>query len=164
MYSLAADFLGGAPSIQIPIKLNKAVPSSAHQSNAPMADAITTADQELLVKTTLSSVWSQISSLGGLPSPATCAAPVTPPSCRLRADRAGHVVAGAHGHSGALPALAQSNVSCAAVASLAARSSVTPSRACAVRSASRTTVLIPKARASRRFTLLSARVARSLII
>jgi hypothetical protein len=123
MYSLAADVLGGAPSIYIPIKLNKAVPSSAHQSNAPMTDATATADQELLVKTTLRSVWSHMSSpsLGGLPSPATCAASVTPPSCRLRADRAGHVVAGAHGHAGALPSLAQSNVSCAAVASLAAK-------------------------------------------
>ena len=67
MYSLTSDFLGGASSVQIPMNLNKATPSSVQQPIACMADIVLTADQELLVKMTLGLVWTQMTSLGASP-------------------------------------------------------------------------------------------------
>jgi hypothetical protein len=69
MYSLAADALGGAAGVQIPMKLNKSASScaqqhSAQQQSTPMIDISLTAEQELLIKMTLGLVWAHITSQG----------------------------------------------------------------------------------------------------
>ena len=69
MYSLAANVLGGTPSIHIPIKLNKAHPPCAQQLLAPLADAALTAEERLTVSV-LCLVWAQLNSqlnLGAAP-------------------------------------------------------------------------------------------------
>jgi hypothetical protein len=87
MYSLAADFVGGATGLQIPIKINKAAPGAALQQQlAFMTDVSHSADEELLYMSTLILVWAHITNLGASKSasPPPCAdtpnsAPPPPP-------------------------------------------------------------------------------------
>ena len=133
MYSVAADF-GGACSVQIPIKLNKAAPSSARQPIACMADIVLTADQELLIKMTLGLVWAQINSLGASP---------LRPSQLIKFLRLVPFVASSGSEeverdiSLLEPMVLQvpppSTPTCASATSTVARSFGTPSRACAGR-------------------------------
>ena len=77
MYSLAADVLGGAAGVQIPIKLNKSASSCAQQQSAPVIDVSLTAEQELLIKMTLGLVWAHITSQGASSQRMTNAAEIT---------------------------------------------------------------------------------------
>jgi hypothetical protein len=62
MYALAADVLGGSPSIDIPIAINKARPSLVQQPCSPSFDSALTADLEQMMGITLRLVWAQLSS------------------------------------------------------------------------------------------------------
>jgi hypothetical protein len=70
VYSLPADYVGGAAGLHIPIKFNKAgSPATQQQQLASMIDVFYSADEELLIRSALSIVWAHITNLGNHPHP-----------------------------------------------------------------------------------------------
>jgi hypothetical protein len=62
MYALATNALGGSPSIDIPIAINKTRPPSSQHQSAPFADGSLTADQERFMGIILRLIWAQLNS------------------------------------------------------------------------------------------------------